>query len=88
MLTPRELAAGAHAAAIAQGRGRVLGAAMDLVTQERLVHLRTALRVIAAARGTERRFLREPDDANLDRMLGEVHRLEDALAAHPSSTTT
>ena len=58
---------------IAQGRARVVGAdSMVDVTAERASNARRAARVIEAARGTERGFLREPDDARLEEMLAEV----------------
>ena len=76
MLTARELASGAYQGAIAQSRRRILGVEeMTVVTDDRLSNLRNAQRLIAAARGTERHFLREPDDARLEQMLHTVERL-------------
>lgn len=82
MLTPRELAAGEYNAVMSQGRRRVLGvdnADMAGVTEERLQNVRRAERTIRAAQGTERRFVREPDDDLLVRMLGAVAQLVDTL---------
>lgn len=76
MLTLRELAAAAYSGAMAQGRGRVLGAdSMVDVTDRRLDALQTARRQIARAKGTERYFTREPDDARLEQMLAAVDGL-------------
>jgi hypothetical protein len=76
MLTPRERAAGAFSAALAQGRSRVLGTDdMVEITETRLANARSAERMITAAQGTERHFIAEPDDARLEQMqqrLGEV----------------
>jgi hypothetical protein len=64
MLTPRELAASAFSAALAQGRSRVLGADdMVAITETRLANVRSAERLITTAPGTERLFIAEPDDA-------------------------
>ena len=80
MLTPRERAASAYAATLAQGRGRLHGAdAMVDVTDARLAYVRAAEREIRAARGAERCFLREPDDARLDQMLARVDDLAETL---------
>jgi hypothetical protein len=69
MLTPRELAAGAFRAALAQGRSRVLGVdGMVEITDTRLANVRSAERLIAAALGTERHYIAEPDDARLEQM--------------------
>ena len=82
MLTPRERAAGAYSAALAQGRSRVIGAdSMAEVTQARLVTAQTAERLLIAARGTERYSLREPDDARLDQLLERVSELVQTLEA-------
>ena len=82
MLTPRERAAGAYAAALAQGRSRVIGAtSMVDVTEARLKTARTAERLLIAARGTARYSLREPDDARLDQMLERVSELVQTLEA-------
>jgi hypothetical protein len=75
MLTPRERAAGVYAGAVAQGRGNVIRADMAGVEQERRNNLRNAQAIMAAARGTERRFLREPDDVRLEQMLEHVRSL-------------
>ena len=76
MLTPRERAAGAFNAAMAQGRSRVMGADdMVAITATRLANVRSAERLIAAARGTERLFIAEPDDARLEQMRQRAARL-------------
>jgi hypothetical protein len=49
------------------------------VTEARLANVRAAQRTISAARGAERRFLREPDDARLDQMLARVDDLAETL---------
>jgi hypothetical protein len=81
LLTPRERAAGAYAAALAQGRGRIHGADASMVdvTEARLANVRAAQRAIRAARSAERRILREPDDARLDQMLARVANLAETL---------
>lgn len=82
MLTPRERAAGAYAAALALGRGRIQGvddADMVEITDARLAHVRAAQRTISAARGAERQFLREPDDARLTQMTARVDGLAETL---------
>jgi hypothetical protein len=76
MLTPRELAAGAFRAALAQGRSRVLGVdGMVEITDTRLANVRSAERLIAAALGTERHYIAEPDDARLEQMRMRVAEL-------------
>jgi hypothetical protein len=82
MLTPRELAAGAFSAALAQGRGRVQGTdGMVEITDTRLANAKSAKRMITAARGTERPIIAEPDDARLEQMQ---QRLSEAW--RPSKT--
>jgi len=88
VLTPRERAAGAYQNVAAQGRGLVLGADMADVTRERSTNVRTAQRVLEAARGTERYSIREPDDASLEAMLTEVRKLADTLAADSARWAT
>ena len=80
MLTPRERAASAYQAALAQGRGRVLGADnMVVLTEERLVNVEGAQRTIVAAFDTERHFPREPDNRRLEQMLERVTTLAETL---------
>ena len=72
MLTPRERAAGDYNATMAQGRRRIVGVDDDdmvAITEDRLRAARRTERVIRAAQGTPRHFLREPDDARLAQML-------------------
>jgi hypothetical protein len=38
------------------------------ITETRLANVRSAERLITAARGTERQFIAEPDDARLEQM--------------------
>ena len=86
MLTPRERAAGAYAAALAQGRGRIQGIDdTDMVetTDARLANVRAAQRTISAARGAERHFIREPDDARLTQMLARIDDLAETLEKRP-----
>jgi hypothetical protein len=54
---------------------------MVAVTAERLVLVRRAVHVIAAARGTNCYSMREPDDARLEEMLTEVAAVADQLEA-------
>ncbi len=79
MLTPREQAAGAYQGALAQGRGNVVGGEMAVIIRGRRLSLIEAERTIEAARGSDRSFLREPDDAALGRMLVEVRALRDGF---------
>jgi len=80
MLTPGEQAAAAYNVALASGRRRVLGVDdMVIVTEERLSNVRRAKRAIVAARGSERHFPREPDDARLEQMLSCVSELVETL---------
>ncbi len=79
MLTAREQAASAYAGAFAQGRARVLGARMGEVTEERLVNVRRAERMITAAFGTSRYSAREVDDAGLSQMLATIAEYAESL---------
>jgi hypothetical protein len=80
MLTPRERAMGEYNAVMAQGRRRILGVDdMSAITRDRVKNVRRAERAIRAAKGTERRFLREPDDDRLEQMLEAVSALVDTL---------
>jgi len=53
------------------------------VTDARLANIRAAQRTISAARGADRCFLREPDDARLDQMLARVGDLAGDAARGP-----
>ena len=82
MLTPRERAAGDYNATMAQGRRRIVGVDDDdmvAITEDRLRAARRTERVIRAAQGTPRHFLREPDDDRLAQMLQSVKELAGTL---------
>jgi len=80
MLTPRELAAGAYSAALAQGRSRVLGTDdMVEITEARLANAGSAERMITAAQGTERHFTAELDDARLEQMQQRLCQIVNTL---------
>ena len=61
-------------------QGRILGVAgAASVTEDRVRNVRRAERVIRAAQGTERLFLREPDGDRLAQMLEAVTAFVDTI---------
>jgi hypothetical protein len=80
VLSPREVAADTNLVACSMGRGKVLGADMDMVRLERQRTLDRAIGAIRRAIGTDRRSLAEPDDATLRMWLQQLLSRRDQLS--------
>jgi hypothetical protein len=80
VFTPRETAASIHHAAASMGTGHVPGIDPDQLREERLRFTLLALARVRRAFGTERRFLAEPSDEQLDAMQTYLMARRDQLA--------